>query len=210
MIMNRKILILYLALMVLPLVAVAQHYTEAQARQRINRAAQSMTSMRCDFTQTKSLKLMRSNVVSRGVMYYSRPNKLRWEYTSPYRYTFLLNGQTVVLKDTKGTSRIDANQSKMMKEITRIMMSSVVGTCVNDSRDFKVVLSGSGNSWRAVMTPRRNPMKQMFQTITVGFDMQRQVVTSVRMVEKNGDTTTIQLNNVKTNTPIDAKVFSLH
>lgn len=196
--------------MVLPLVAVAQHYTEAQARQRINRAAQSMTSMRCDFTQTKSLKLMRSNVVSRGVMYYSRPNKLRWEYTSPYRYTFLLNGQTVVLKDTKGTSRIDANQSKMMKEITRIMMSSVVGTCVNDSRDFKVALSGSGNSWRAVMTPRRNPMKQMFQTITVGFDMQRQVVTSVRMVEKNGDTTTIQLNNVKINTPIDAKVFSLH
>lgn len=205
----RKILTLYLALVLLPVAAMAQRYTEAQARQRINRAAQSMTSMKCDFTQTKSLKLMRSDVVSRGVMYYSRPGKLRWEYTSPYRYTFVLNGQTVELKDTKGTTRIDANQSKMMKEITRIMMSSVVGTCVNDSRDFKVALTGSGNTWRAVLTPRRNPMRQMFQTITVSFDMQRQVVTTVRMVEKNGDTTTIRLNNIKVNTQIDAKVFSV-
>ena len=89
-------------------------------------------------------------------------------------------------------------------------MSSVLGTCVSNNRDFNVSLQGHGNSWQAVMRPKRNPMKQMFSTITVYFDMARSMVSSVRMVERNGDTTVIQLRNVRTNTPVNAKVFSLN
>lgn len=199
-----------LILMFLPLMVQAQKFTEAQVRQRINAVASDMNTMTCDFVQTKTVKMLRSNIVSRGVMYYGKSNKLRWEYTTPYKYTFILNGQTVWLKNTKGNSKIDVAQSKMFKEITRIMMSSVLGTCVSNNRDFKVSLQGNGNSWRAVMVPRKNPLKQMFSTITVYFDMQKSMVTAVRMVEKNGDTTNIKLTNMKVNTLVNAKVFSIH
>lgn len=206
-----KKIILSLLMLILPLTAIiAQNYTAAQVKQRINRVASTMNSMKCDFVQTKSLRMLKSKVVSKGVMYYGKPNKLRWEYTSPYHYVFILNGQTVWLKNSKGNSKIDVAQSKMFKEITRIMMSSVLGTCVSNNRDFKVSLSGHGNVWQAVMIPRRNPMKQMFSSITVYFDMARSMVSAVKMTEKNGDTTLITLKNVQTNTPINAKVFSLH
>lgn len=206
-----KKIILSLLMLILPLTAIiAQNYTAAQVKQRINRVASTMNSMKCDFVQTKSLHMLKSKVVSKGVMYYGKPNKLRWEYTSPYHYVFILNGQTVWLKNSKGDNKIDVAQSKMFKEITRIMMSSVLGTCVSNNRDFKVSLSGHGNVWQAVMIPRRNPMKQMFSSITVYFDMARSMVSAVKMTEKNGDTTLITLKNVQTNTPINAKVFSLH
>lgn len=206
-----KKIILSLLMIILPLTAIlAQNYTVAQVKQRINNVASAMNSMKCDFVQTKSLRMLKSNVVSKGVMYYGKPNKLRWEYTSPYQYVFILNGQTVWLKNSKGNSKIDVAQSKMFKEITRIMMSSVLGTCVSNNRDFKVSLSGHGNAWQAVMIPRRNPMKQMFSSITVCFDMAKSMVSTVKMTEKNGDTTLITLKNVQTNTPINAKVFSLH
>lgn len=206
-----KKIILSLLMLILPLTAIiAQNYTAAQVKQRINRVASTMNSMKCDFVQTKSLRMLKSKVVSKGVMYYCKPNKLRWEYTSPYHYVFILNGQTVWLKNSKGNSKIDVAQSKMFKEITRIMMSSVLGTCVSNNRDFKVSLSGHGNVWQAVMIPRRNPMKQMFSSITVYFDMARSMVSAVKMTEKNGDTTLITLKNIQTNTPINAKVFSLH
>ena len=206
-----KKIILSLLMLILPLTAIiAQNYTAAQVKQRINRVASTMNSMKCDFVQTKSLRMLKSKVVSKGVMYYGKPNKLRWEYTSPYHYVFILNGQTVWLKNSKGNSKIDVAQSKMFKEITRIMMSSVLGTCVSNNRDFKVSLSGHGNVWQAVMIPRRNPMKQMFSSITVYFDMARSMVSAVKMTEKNGDTTLITLKNVQANTPINAKIFSLH
>lgn len=53
-------------------------------------------------------------------------------------------------------------------------------------------------------------MRQMFNTITVYFDMKASMVRGVRMVEKNGDTTDIVLKNGQVNTPVNAKVFSLH
>lgn len=98
----------------------------------------------------------------------------------------------------------------MFKEITRIMMSSVLGTCVSNNRDFNVTLQGSGNNWKAILKPKKNPMRQMFNTITVYFDMKASMVRGVRMVEKNGDTTDIVLKNAKVNTPVNAKVFNLH
>lgn len=196
--------------MLITTLAFSQNYTAAQVRQRINKAASSMNSMSCDFVQTKTVKMLKKEMVSYGKMYYSKSNKLRWEYTSPYRYIFILNDQTVWLKNSKGDSKINVAQSKMFKEITRIMMSSVVGTCVSNNKDFKVSLQGHGNNWQAVMTPLRNPMKQMFSQIIVYFDMRKSMVSNVKMVEKNGDTTFITLKNVRTNIPINAKVFSIH
>lgn len=188
----------------------AQNYTEAQVRQRINAAASKMNTMQCDFVQTKTLKMLKSKMVSRGRMLYSKPTKLRWEYISPYKYIFLLNGQTVWMKNTQGSNEIDVAQSRMFKEITRIMMSSVLGTCVSNSRDFTVSLNGQGNSWKAILIPKKNPMKQMFKTITVYFDMRKSEVNGVKMIDRNGDATSIVLRNVEVNIPVNAKDFSLH
>ena len=54
----------------------AQNYTEAQVRQRINAAASKMNTMQCDFIQTKTLKMLKSRMVSHGRMLYSKPTKL--------------------------------------------------------------------------------------------------------------------------------------
>lgn len=207
--MKRKIFILLMLLLSVT-GGFAQNYTAAQVRQRINATASRMNTMACNFVQTKSMRMVRSKITSRGNMYYSKPNKLRWEYTSPYRYTFILNRQTVWMKNSRGSNQVNVAQSKMFKEITRIMMSSVLGTCVSNNKDFNVSLQGHGNSWQAVMKPKRNPMKQMFSSIIVYFDMSRSMVSAVKMVEKNGDTTYISLRNVRTNIPINGKTFSLH
>ncbi len=188
----------------------AQNFTPAQVRQQVNKAAARMRSLTCDFVQTKNLRMLKSKIVSRGRMCYVQPDKLRWEYTSPYTYTFILNGQTVWMKNDRGSNRINVAQSKMFKEITRIMMSSVVGSCVSNSRDFNVTLQGQGNNWKALMTPKRNPMRQMFKTITVYFDVKRAMVVGVKMIEKNGDTTAIVLQNAKLNSPVNEKMFGLH
>lgn len=207
--MKLKIRLLVMLWILLSVPSRAQNYTPAQVRQQINAVASRMKTMTCDFVQTKSVAMLKSKLVSRGHMYYAQPNKLRWEYTTPYSYTFLLNGQTVWMKNEKGSNRVNVAQSKMFKEITRIMMSSVVGSCVSNSRDFNVTLQGKGNNWKAIMKPKRNPMKQMFKAITVYFDMKRAMVIGVKMIEQNNDATSIVLQNTKLNLPINEKVFSV-
>ena len=183
--------------------------TVNQVRQRVNTVAAQMKTMECDFVQTKTVRMLNSKLISRGKMYFQQTSKLRWQYLSPYQYTFVLNGNQVKLKSQGRNDVINVEQNKMFKEITRIMMNSVLGKCVDSSRDFKVALSGSGNNWKALMTPQSKTMKQMFQSISVVFNYQRGTVSAVQLVEKNGDKNVIVLKNVKSNQPLHADLFSI-
>ena len=187
----------------------AQTLSETQIRQEINKVASQMKSMQCDFTQTKNLKMLNDKLVSKGKMYYQQSNKLRWEYVTPYAYIFLLNDSKVYLKSNQHNDVIDVQQNKIFKEIARIMMNSVVGNCLNDDKDFSVKISDVTNEYVASLSPLRKDMKQMFQKIVLHFNKKTTTVSVVELVEKNGDNTVIELNNIQINSKIDAKFFTV-
>ena len=58
---------------------------------KINAAAAKIRTIQCDFQQTKTLSFLNDKMVSKGVMSYDHAGKLRWEYTSPYSYVFIIN-----------------------------------------------------------------------------------------------------------------------
>lgn len=183
--------------------------TEAQIKALINKAAQQITSLQCDFTQTKTLKMLNDKMVSTGKMYYQQGGLLRWEYIKPYHYIFVINGTKVTIKNSKRSDVIDINQSKMFKEIARIMMNSVVGKCVNDSKDFKTSISTTSAEWVATLVPQKSEMRRLFQKIVIHFNRQRKMVAQVDMHEKKGDMTIITLKNVQLNKAINKDVFSV-
>lgn len=177
---------------------------------KINTAASKLTTMQCDFVQTKHVKLLNDKMISKGKMYYSQPNKLRWEYTSPYTYTFILSGNKVTLKKGGKNSVINVNQNKMFREIVNIMMNSVVGKCLSDRKSFKTTVKDTPSEWVATLTPQSKELKQMFTKIILHFNKQKSVIVKVEMFEKNGDTTSIVLENIVTNKRINESVYSIH
>ncbi len=205
----KKLLLVIVAVFITTTMAHSQSTADAKIKQQINAVASKMQTMQCDFVQTKYMKLLNDKMVSQGKMYYQQSDKLRWEYTSPYTYTFVLNGSKVMLNKGKRSDVINVNQSKFFKEIARIMMNSVVGKCLTDEKDFKVSISSTATQWVATLVPQRKDMKQMFQKIVLYFSRSAKMVSTVELVEKKGDRTVIQLKNVKTNSPINAKVFSV-
>ena len=154
--------------------------------------------------------MLNDKMVSHGKMYYRQSDKLRWEYTSPYAYIFILNGTKVLLKREKHDDIIDVRQNKIFKEIARIMMNSVVGKCFSDNKDFHVSIASSASDWITTLLPQHSNMKQMFQKIIIHFNKQRSMVSRVELYEKNGDRTVIDLKNVLTNTPVNAKLFAIN
>ena len=167
--------------------------SEAQIRQAITQAASAMKTMQCDFTQTKHLKMLNDKMTSKGRMYYQQTNRLRWEYTSPYSYTFILNDDKV----------------QLFREIARIMMNSVVGTSLTDDKSFKSTIATNGNEWIASLLPQRKDMKQLFQKIILHFNRTNAMVKQVELIERNGDKTVIELNNIRTNEKISADMFTI-
>ena len=203
--MKRLLFLILILSHIIPLSA--QQLTEEQIKQKVNQTASAMKTMQCDFVQTKHLKMLNNDFVSHGKMYYQQSNKLRWEYTSPYSYTFILNNDQVLLKNKQRNDLIDVKQNKLFREIVRIMMSSVVGNCLADDKNYKVSVAAIGNEWVATLLPQRKDMKQMFQKLVLHFNAKKSVVNTVELFDKNGEKTIIELKNIRTNETITSNMF---
>lgn len=206
--MKRLLTLLFTITACLPTI-VSQTVGDAQAKQQIATAARAIKTMQCDFVQTKNIRMLNERMVSRGTMCYQQASQLRWEYQSPYSYTFILNGDKVLLKNGSRNDVIDVNRNKMFKEIARIMMNSIVAANLMEDQGFKVQMNTTAREWTATLVPLRKEMKQMFQQIVLHFHPQKRIVTRVDLKEKNGDATVIELNNMRLNEKIRPDVFAI-
>ena len=103
-----------------------------------------------------------------------------------------------MVRSGERTDVIETSGNRMFREIARIMMNSLTGKCLSDTSDFEVRISTDAGRWIAELTPRRREMEQFFSRVRLHFDPDRQLVTRVEMIEKNGDRTVIDLKNLKT------------
>ena len=177
--------------------------------QKIDKSASAMTAMQCQFTQTKSMKLLSREMKSEGVMYFKKPDKVRWQYTSPYDYTFILNGDKVRIKSTKSTQDINVQGNKMFRQITSIILNSITGDGLKSTSDFGVEMYKSDKGYFAKLYPKKKEVKQIYNVIEIHFDTALTMVNMVKMEEKTGDVTLVRLNNIKTNAPVNETLFDI-
>ena len=204
--MRRAIILLSLLLLSLSHV---WGQSESQVKAVVDKASAQLKTMQCDFVQTKHLKMLNDRMVSTGKMYYQQQDKLRWEYVSPYQYTFIMNGQQVLLKNNSRRDLIDVNQSKAFKSIAQIMLNSGVGKCLTAEKDFHSSIDISGPEYVATLQPQKKDLKSLFDKIVLHFDKKRLLVTKVELLEKKGDRTVIELKNIVTNASIPQDTFSV-
>lgn len=181
-----------------------------QIIEKVDKAASSVTEMQCEFTQTKTMKLLSKEMQSKGIMYFKKPNKLRWQYTSPYDYTFILNGDKVQIKSTKSTKNIDVQGNKIFRQITNIILNSITGGTLKSSSDFTVEVYKSDKNYFARLFPKKKELKQLYEYIEIHFNPALTIVSSVKMAEKTGDVTVVRLINTKIGVPVDEKMFAVH
>lgn len=182
---------------------------KADAIKKINTAASGLKSMSCSFVQTKYLSLLNDKMVSEGAMYFKQPDKLRWEYKTPYSYMFIFNGTKVYVGGKSRKDVIDTNTNKVFKEVARIMMSTVTGKALSNSADFSVDIESSGNFWIVTLIPKKKDLKQMFTKIGLSFTKSDTMISEINLYEKNGDRTNIKLNNISTNGTINETLFAI-
>lgn len=196
------------------LVAVAQKEVLSNERQTMiqhfAKSAAAIKSLDCRFEQIKHMKLLNNDMKSSGVMYYSNGQKLRWSYTTPYIYDFVLNYGSIKMHSNSGTNIVDVRSSKIFQEIVRIMMGCITGKCLTNKDEFEVKMFTDGEVWIAQLSPKTKNLKSMYSGITLYTNTAHTMVTKVEMTEKSGDTTLIMLKDIKINHKIDEKVFSVN
>ena len=173
--------------------------TNCEIEETLMQTAASMKCMNCRFTQQKTMAILAEPTVSEGVMNYTAPDKMRWEYTAPYSFALVVDGEKIT-KITDGNEEVlDAKSGRMYQGIVNIIMSSATGKNLFDRSMFDVVVNDDGDFWKATMTPKKRDMKRMFSQLIFYFDKDNNVISKVVMNEASGDVTTIQFYDLKIN-----------
>ena len=174
--------------------------TEAESQKvmsTLTEAAASMQTLQCRFVQEKTSSMLTEPSMAEGLMQYAAPDKLRWEYTSPYAFALVVEGERIVKEVDGKTETLDGKSSRMYQGMVGLIMGSASGKKLFDPSVFDVALYDDNAFWRAEMTPKRRDMKRMFSQLVFRFDKKTNGISRVEFKDASGDVTSIRFEEIK-------------
>jgi outer membrane lipoprotein-sorting protein len=169
-------------------------------------AAQKITSIKSDFVQEKNLSMLSEKIISKGKFWFKKENRVRMEYSQPYQYLMILNGDKVYVKDGNKENKISAKSNKLFQQVNKIMIDCIQGS-VLDNTDFKTRIFENKNNSLVELTPVAKGLKELFKTINVIVDKKDFSVVSIEMLELSGDNTMLRFSNKELNVTIPDELF---
>ena len=168
----------------------------------------SPSSMTLDFVQRKSSDMLAEDVVSSGKMAFIAPDRIRWEYLTPYSSLFVMNGARVLVANADGRKVMDAKSSGAYSRISRLVLPLVRGDFqAAESRDFRTAVTDGGECWRVEIVPLRSGAMRLFRRVVAEVDKKLGVAVRLTIDEGNGDTTLISCANIVLDGPVDESLF---
>jgi len=140
--------------------------------------------------------MLTGKMVSSGRMVFRRPGHLEWRYVEPFRYDFILDGQTVTMEKDGKKENVDANKNKIIREMARLIVSGVEGGFLTDGM-FRTEVSVSGDDIRMTMYPQNREMKRMWSELVMYYDLKSLEARSFEIHETSGDRTVVTFRNCR-------------
>ena len=173
----------------------------------INKTAESIKTIKSNFVQEKHLSFLTEAIVSEGLFRYKKENQLRWEYTQPFQYLILFNGNKIIIKDENKTNEFDANANAVFKQINDLMLGAIKGD-LGKNDEFTMSLKESLKQYQLILTPQNEDLKAYISDVEIYFEKSDFAVSTIKIIESTGDFTKIVFNDIKFNETIDETTFS--
>ncbi len=178
----------------------------AEFRQRVKERADTVTTVRSDFTQVKDMSFMEKKVKSKGHFSFKKPNKVRWEYTEPFEHRIFIREDELTVKGAEKKDSYDMGSNEMFRRMNEMIVSSVRGQ-VFQNEHFDPRYYANDSFYLVALTPRKESMKEFFQEMRLYFSKSEYEVQKVVMLGSSGDSTIIRFENKRVNVPISNSHF---
>ena len=140
-------------------------------------------------------------------MVFKAPNRVKWEYTKPFRYSIVFLEDKLLINDGGNKSDVDMGNSALFQKLNQLIVNSVKGNLFQDS-DFSMEYFKAKDHYKVIFTPRDEKIKSYIATFILTFSRDQAAVQEVKMVEPSLDFTRIVFTNRIINQAVDNAVFS--
>ncbi len=175
---------------------------------KINEVSASTNSINSTFVQEKNISFIEEKIISRGILIYEKPDKLRLEYTDPFSYILIMNGGRMITDNGNKKSEYDLKSNKMFSEINDLIISSVQGNILNNP-DFGSAIFENSEKVFIRLTPLNKELGKYIKTIDLYMDKKDYNVAELQITEQTDDYTLIRFTKKVINENIPPASFNL-
>jgi outer membrane lipoprotein carrier protein len=171
------------------------------------RARDATATLRARFVQTKVFTVLGEKERSAGVLYYRKPDRLRWEYLEPDRSWTVIDGDRgwAVFPRIHQVHRFDLGASRT-EGILSLVGFGACGPAFAESFDMTLA-SGAGAAPVLSMTPRRPEIAASFTRIELTLDPKDHLPRAVVLHETTGDTIRFEFVDVQRGIALEGSLF---
>ena len=165
------------------------------AAEQLAQKLTAMNTLSADFSQGNEKK---TGLSEQGTMQLQRPNRFRWNVTSPFRQEIIADNARLWVVDP------DFKQVVIKKQDagpTAVQLLS--GDAKHFLQDYTVVQDSRGQQVTFSLTPRKP--SELFDSLEIRFS--KGLLATITIVDALGGKRQIEFTRVKTNQPIAGNVF---
>lgn len=154
------------------------------------------------------MSMLSEKINSDGIFIFKKNSKVRMEYTKPYKYLLIINGDKILIQDQQKKKVYSSGDNKLFKVINNVIIDCVQGKAL-DSKDFQVKIFENDKNYCLDLVPRAKEMRNLFNTIRLFIGKDDFSIDQLEMKESMGDNTVITFLNKQFNTVIRDEVFDV-
>ncbi len=179
-------------------------------RSDMKQAISNVQTISSKFTQEKNLDVFQETILSEGVFYYQRTDKVRWEYLEPISYSIIMNGDDVMIKSDDKVSVFDMNENAFIRQINEVMIGSVQGEILDKDDMFSVEYYKGNAHYLAVLTPITEEVRDILKKVEIYFDQKDFSADKLIFTEYTGDYTRIVFYDKVFNEAVPEDIFHIN
>ena len=173
---------------------------------KVKAHATTINTLISDFTQYKHLDFLSNDIVTSGKLAFKSPNMVKWEYTTPFKYSVLFKNDKLFINDEGKKSDIDLGSNKMFKQLNTLIINCVKGDLFDDN-EFDIAYFKKETNSEVHFSPKDKEFSKYIKAFYILFNDEGHVV-ELKMLEPSEDYTRIVFNNGQINTTLSDAVFA--
>ncbi|WP_456439651.1 LolA family protein [Psychroserpens sp.] len=178
----------------------------ASLKAKVKAHATTINTLLSDFTQYKHLDFLSNDIVTSGKMAFKSPNTVKWEYTTPFKYSVLFKNETLFINDEGKKSNVNIGSNKMFKQLNSLIINSIKGDMF-DENEFDIAYFKNEENNEVHFSPKDKKFSKYIKKFNIIFNEEGHVV-ELKMIEPSEDYTRIVFNNRSVNIPLSDAIFA--
>jgi outer membrane lipoprotein carrier protein len=199
-------LLLPALLLIAPVAATAQARPAAlDAAKAVQQKYDRVKDFTADFSQTYEGGVLKKKTTERGTVQIKKPGRMRWEYTTPDKKTFVSDGRKIYSWVPADKQVIVSSVPPDDEATTAVLFLAGKG---NLTRDFNVSYAegAAADTWALRLDPKQK--QRDYDWLIVGVDPKTLQIRSLTAADQQGGRSTFEFSNYRENTGIADSVFT--